>query len=100
MDSRQELLDEFRAKLKLERWIISESVKAPFAESLREYCRKNEFEFHVEVEYEKCVATLYMTFDTHTVTVSGKVEHQSIKYPDELDNLEDLAAKHLVSSKI
>ena len=97
MDSRQFELNRFRNKLGLSPWMIDKRTKAPFSESLREYCRYNDINYHVEVDCSKKLVDLYMTVGNDTVTVSGKVGNQSMSYPDELDQLEDTAAKQLIS---
>jgi len=94
--NKQRDLDLFRDKLGLDQWTISENVKAPFAESLRQYCKKNGYEFHVEIDYTDNFATLYMTCDRDIVTVSGYVDQQSLSQPDKLDMLEDSAAQKLI----
>jgi len=88
-------LNNFRAILGLKPISIKNVVKTPFADSLREYSMKNDVNFHVEIEYDDNIATIHMTFMDNTTSVSGLVKSQSLTYPDDLDKLEEFAAKRL-----
>jgi len=95
---RQKELDKFRNELGLSKWKINENTQAPFMESLREYVYKNPVErmFHCEMTYhENGKVEVLMTFMNSFIRVSGIVQTQSFEDRDELNEMQDIAAKKL-----
>lgn len=80
--------DSFRDKLGLPASDITKYA-TPFMDSLQECSRINELQYHLEIYYTGNSATLFLTFNNETITITGD--------KDNLDQLEDKAAKFLVS---
>lgn len=99
MDPRQTELDYCRTKLNLEPLIIYKVTKAPFLESLREYCIDKDENFHLEIQYrdENSIATLYMTVGDLSDSISGNIGQCDFMNRDDLDDLEDKLAKRYIA---
>lgn len=93
MDPRQKHLDYYRTKLNQHPWFIKTTTKAPFLESLRQYCIDNDIDFHLEIQYDNNNATLYMTVDGSVESLSRDIGTCNFSNRDELDDLEDELAK-------
>lgn len=98
MDPRQTKLDYCRTKLNLEPRIINEVTKAPFLESLRQYCIDKEENFHLEIQYSDhdSTATLYMTVGDLSDSISGNIGPCNCMNRDDLDDLEDELSKRFI----